>query len=70
MPNDPLTKECWRTVEFRKMVLSNSLFKTLIVCACLLLAGCSQLLPRGTVEVKGVWHSFDEARASFEKIVP
>jgi hypothetical protein len=52
------------------MVLSNSLSKTLIVCACVVLAGCSQLLPRGTVEVKGVWHSFDEARASFEKIVP
>jgi hypothetical protein len=52
------------------MILSHSFYKTLIVAACLGLAGCSALLPRGTVEVKGVWHSFDEARASFDKIVP
>lgn len=70
VPKDPSTKGCWRPVEFRKMVLSNSLYKTLIVFACLGLAGCAALLPRGTVEVKGVWHSFDDARASFDKIVP
>lgn len=52
------------------MTHTRILYRLLLVGACLGFAGCSQLLPRGTVEVKGVWGSFDEARASFDKIVP
>lgn len=52
------------------MTRSRSLSTLLIVGACLGLAGCSALLPRGTVEQRGLWASFEEARDSFEKIVP
>lgn len=52
------------------MTRSRPLPTLLIVGACLGLAGCSALLPRGTVEQKGLWGSFEEARDSFEKIVP
>ena len=52
------------------MTRSRPLSMLLIIGACLGLAGCAQLLPRGTVEVKGVWSSFEDARAAFDKIVP
>jgi hypothetical protein len=34
------------------------------------LAGCASLLPTSLSEVTGRWHSFDEAKATIEAIVP
>lgn len=36
----------------------------------LLLAGCAELLPKASAEVASSWHSFEEARAAVERIVP
>lgn len=38
--------------------------------AALSLAGCAALLPNGEAEVQSPWHSFDEAKAAIESIVP
>jgi hypothetical protein len=35
-----------------------------------LLAGCAELLPKGQSEVTSPWHSFDDAKAAIERIVP
>ena len=40
------------------------------LCAAVLAAGCAELLPKSRSEVSSGWHSFDEARAAIEGIVP
>ncbi|MBL0143524.1 MAG: hypothetical protein IPP91_15780 [Betaproteobacteria bacterium] len=42
------------------------------VCAvaALVVAGCSDLLPKASSEVSSPWHSFEEAQHAIEKIVP
>lgn len=35
-----------------------------------LLAGCAELLPKASNAVASPWHSYDEARAAVERIVP
>ena len=42
----------------------------LTAAACLCLAGCSTLLPRGNHAVEGPWKSFEEAQQTFDKITP
>ena len=41
-----------------------------LLAATLLLAGCAQLLPKAHSEVASPWRSFEEARATIERIVP
>lgn len=41
-----------------------------LLAAAGLAAGCSELLPKSQAEVRSAWHSFDEARAAIERIVP
>lgn len=36
----------------------------------LLLAGCADLLPKARNEVRGLWHSFEQAQAAIDRIVP
>jgi hypothetical protein len=52
------------------MMFSGRFNKLLIAAACIGLAGCQALLPRGTVEVNGPWQSFEHAMQSFDRIVP
>lgn len=40
------------------------------ILAAGLAAGCADLLPRSTAEVSSGWHSFEEARATIERIEP
>ena len=40
------------------------------IAAAGLLAGCAALLPKGEAAVENPWHSFDEAKAAIERIVP
>jgi hypothetical protein len=48
-----------------------STLRTLRVLALgLLAAGCAELLPRSQAEVNSPWHSYEEARAAIERIVP
>jgi hypothetical protein len=42
----------------------------LAVSTCLLLAGCTSLLPRSDVVLDGQWNSFEEAQQTFDKIIP
>jgi len=42
----------------------------LAVFTCLLLAGCTSLLPRSDVVLDGQWNSFEEAQQTFDKIIP
>jgi len=44
--------------------------KYLVTAACLCLAGCSSLLPRGNHAVAGPWQSFEDAQQAFDKIAP
>jgi hypothetical protein len=41
-----------------------------VITALFLLAGCSSLLPRSAIVTNSPWKSFQEARQTFEKIVP
>lgn len=41
-----------------------------VLAAMLALAGCAQLLPKARSEVASPWHSFEDARATIERIVP
>jgi hypothetical protein len=38
--------------------------------AALLLAGCAELLPKASTEVTSQWHSYEQARAAIDRIVP
>lgn len=40
------------------------------LAALLALGGCAELLPKARTEVASSWHSYDEARAAMERIVP
>jgi hypothetical protein len=40
------------------------------VAAAGLFAGCAELLPTAKSEVSSPWHSFDDAKAAIERIVP
>lgn len=44
--------------------------RTTTLLLCLMLAGCSGLLPRGDVKVEGPWKSFEDAQQTFDRIVP
>lgn len=44
--------------------------KMLAVSACIGLAGCSSLLPRGTSSLDGKWNSYEAAEQTFDKITP
>ena len=41
-----------------------------LACVALALAGCATLLPTGQQQLPSRWHSYDEAKASIEAIVP
>src|SRR5512141_2734223 len=41
-----------------------------VVMVALALGGCADLLPKAHTEVRSSWHSFEEARATIETIVP
>jgi hypothetical protein len=42
----------------------------LVVLACLGLVGCTSLLPRSDVVLEGQWNSFEDAKQTFDKIIP
>lgn len=44
--------------------------KRVALILSLTLAGCGGLLPRGDAVVEGPWQNFDEARKTFDQIVP
>lgn len=44
--------------------------RCVVISFCLFLAGCTSLLPRGSVDVKGQWQSFNAAQETFERIIP
>lgn len=40
-----------------------------LACA-VALSGCADLLPKARSEVRGLWHSYEQARAAIDRIVP
>jgi hypothetical protein len=44
--------------------------RALLLAGASALAGCASLLPTSRSEVSGAWHSFEEAKATIEAIVP
>jgi len=40
------------------------------IALALALSGCAELLPKASSEVTSQWHSFEDARAAIERIVP
>lgn len=41
-----------------------------VIGAMLLLAGCAELLPKASTEISNPWHSYEDARAAIDRIVP
>lgn len=41
-----------------------------LLAACAFLAGCSSLLPRGSTDTPSPFHSYAQAQAAIEKVVP
>jgi hypothetical protein len=50
--------------------ISPPLFRAMWLAALFLLASCTSLLPRSHSEARGMWESFDQAKAAMEKIRP
>ena len=44
--------------------------KLAVIAVSVTVAGCASLLPRAQVVTEGPWHSYEEARETFDNIVP
>ena len=42
----------------------------LLLILCILVSGCSSLLPSTRKDTKSPWNSYEEAKAAFDQIVP